>query len=138
MGEISFIFVCVTDRKSSVVTFVFFFSRLGLAYAGSNRQDVLSLILPVLADPKSNLEVRIFSFTFIAGRDRLQNNHTVFQVIGMAAIACGLVAIGTCNGDVTSTILQTMMERSEAEVKETNSRNLALGLGLTFLGKMHV
>ena len=56
----------------------------------------------------------------------------------MAAIACGLVAIGTCNGDVTSTILQTMMERSEAEVKETNSRNLALGLGLTFLGKMHV
>jgi len=56
----------------------------------------------------------------------------------MAAIACGLVAIGTCNGDVTSTILQTMMERSEAEVKETNSRNLALGLGLTFLGKIHV
>ena len=54
----------------------------------------------------------------------------------MAAIACGLVSIGTCNGDVTSTILQTMMERSETEVKETNSRNLALGLGLTFLGKI--
>ena len=63
-------FLCVTDRKNSVVTF-FFFPRLGLAYAGSNRQDVLSLILPVLADPKSNLEVRIFSFTFIAGRYRL-------------------------------------------------------------------
>lgn len=53
----------------------------------------------------------------------------------MAAIACGLVSIGTCNGDVTSTILQTMMERSETEVKDTNARNLALGLGLTFLGK---
>lgn len=85
---------------------------LGLAYAGSNRQDVLSLILPVLADPKSNLEV-----------------------IGMAAIACGLVAIGTCNGDVTSAILQAMIERSETEIKETHARNLALGLGLIFLGK---
>ena len=29
-----------------------------------------------------------------------------------------------------------MMERSETEVKETNARNLALGLGLTFLGKL--
>ena len=36
-----------------------FHHRLGLAYAGSNRQDVLSLILPVLADPKSNLEVNV-------------------------------------------------------------------------------
>ena len=54
-----------------IVSLLFFFPRLGLAYAGSDRQDVLSLILPVLADPKSNLEVRIFSFTFIAGRDRL-------------------------------------------------------------------
>jgi len=62
--------------------------------------------------------------------------HLVLQVIGMAGIACGLVAIGTCNGEVTSTILQTMMERSETEVKETNARNLALGLGLTFLGKL--
>ena len=53
------------------IVLLFFFPRLGLAYAGSNRQDVLSLILPVLADPKSNLEVRIFSFTFIAGRDLL-------------------------------------------------------------------
>ena len=52
----------------------------------------------------------------------------------MAAVSAGLIAIGTCNGEVTSTILQTMMERSEMEIKETNSRNLALGLGLTFLG----
>ena len=53
----------------------------------------------------------------------------------MAAIACGLVAIGTCNGDVTSAILQAMIERSEAEIKETHARNLALGLGLIFLGE---
>ena len=52
----------------------------------------------------------------------------------MAAVACGLVAIGTCNGEVTSAILQTMMERSEIDIKDSNARNLALGLGLTFLG----
>lgn len=44
--------------------FFFLLTRLGLAYAGSNRQDVLSLILPVLGDPKSNLEVRVFCFEF--------------------------------------------------------------------------
>lgn len=31
---------------------------LGLAYAGSNREDVLSLILPVMSDSKSTMEVR--------------------------------------------------------------------------------
>ena len=62
----------LTEKIVSLLFFTFFFfPRLGLAYAGSNRQDVLSLILPVLADPKSNLEVRIFTFTFIAGRYRL-------------------------------------------------------------------
>ncbi|XP_012937202.1 26S proteasome non-ATPase regulatory subunit 2 [Aplysia californica] len=87
-------------------------SGLGLAYAGSNREDVLSLILPVLGDSKANMEV-----------------------IGNAALACGLIAVGTCNGEVTSTILQTMMERSESDLKETFSRYLALGLALAFLGK---
>ena len=57
------------------------------------------------------------------------------QVIGNAALACGMIAVGTCNGDVTSTILQTMMERSETDLKETFSRYLALGLALAFLGK---
>ncbi|XP_067655757.1 26S proteasome non-ATPase regulatory subunit 2-like [Haliotis asinina] len=85
---------------------------LGLAYAGSNREDVLSLILPVLGETKSSMEV-----------------------IGMAALACGMISVGSCNGDVTSTVLQTMMERSEADLKDTYSRYLALGLALTYLGK---
>jgi hypothetical protein len=33
--------------------------RLGLAYAGSNREDVLALILPVLGDTKCTMEVNI-------------------------------------------------------------------------------
>ncbi|XP_078333665.1 26S proteasome non-ATPase regulatory subunit 2-like [Crassostrea virginica] len=85
---------------------------LGLAYAGSNREDVLALILPVLGESKANMEV-----------------------VGMAALACGMIAVGSCNGEVTSTILQTMMERSESDLKETYSKFLALGLALAYLGK---
>lgn len=59
---------------------------------------------------------------------------TYLQVLGVAALACGLIAVGSCNGDVTSTILQTMMERSEIELKDTYARYLALGLALTYLG----
>ena len=85
---------------------------LGLAYAGSNREDVLSLLLPVLSNAKSSMEA-----------------------IGVAAMACGLVAVGSCNGDVTSALLQTLMEKSEVELKDTFARFLPLGLGLTYLGK---
>eukprot|EP00057_Strongylocentrotus_purpuratus_P008602 XP_011663076.1 PREDICTED: 26S proteasome non-ATPase regulatory subunit 2 [Strongylocentrotus purpuratus] len=85
---------------------------LGLAYAGSNREDVISLLLPALADTKSNMEV-----------------------VGITALALGLIAVGTCNGEVTSTILQTLMEKTKLELKDNFARYLALGLALTYLGK---
>uniref|UniRef100_A0A2K6AZ91 26S proteasome non-ATPase regulatory subunit RPN1 C-terminal domain-containing protein n=1 Tax=Macaca nemestrina TaxID=9545 RepID=A0A2K6AZ91_MACNE len=85
---------------------------LGLAYAGSNREDVLTLLLPVMGDSKSSMEVA-----------------------GGTALVSGMMAVGSCNGDVTSTILQTIMEKSEAELKDTYTRWLSLGLGLNHLGK---
>ncbi|KAL7991043.1 hypothetical protein Chor_014473 [Crotalus horridus] len=87
-------------------------NELGLAYAGSNREDVLTLLLPVMGDSKSSMEVA-----------------------GVTALACGIIAVGSCNGDVTSTILQTIMEKSETELKDTYARWLPLGLGLNHLGK---
>lgn len=53
----------------------------------------------------------------------------------MTALACGMIAVGSCNGDVTSTILQTIMEKSETELKDTYARWLPLGLGLNHLGQ---
>jgi len=85
---------------------------LGLAYAGSNRTDVIQLLLPVLHDSKSNMEV-----------------------IGVTALSCGLIAVGSCNGDVTSTILQTLMEKTEADFKDSFAKYLPLGIGLCYLGK---
>lgn len=85
---------------------------LGLAYVGSNREEVLNVLLPVMADSKSSMEV-----------------------IGMAALACGMIAIGSCSADVTSTILQTLMEKTEKDLKDTFARFLPLSLGLCYLGK---
>nr|MBE5726995.1 regulatory particle non-ATPase 1 [Cucujiformia] len=85
---------------------------LGLAYVGSNRDAVLSLLIPVFSDSKSNMEV-----------------------IGMAALACGMIAVGSGNHQVTSVIMQTLMEKSESDLKDTYARFLPLGLGLCLLGK---
>lgn len=60
------------------------------------------------------------------------------QVVGVTAIACGMIAVGSCNGDVTSTIVQTIMEKNETELKDTYARWLPLGLGLNHLGKRTV
>lgn len=85
---------------------------LGLAYAGSNREAVLSLLQPVFTDPKSNMEV-----------------------IGVAGLASGMIAVGSCNSDVTGAIMQTLMEKSEQELRDTYARFLPLGLGLCHLGR---
>nr|CAH7738587.1 unnamed protein product [Callosobruchus chinensis] len=85
---------------------------LGLAYVGSNREAVLSLLFPVFSDPKSNMEV-----------------------IGMTALACGMISVGSGNPQVTMTIMQTLMEKTETELKDTYARFLPLGLGLCHLGK---
>ena len=60
------------------------------------------------------------------------------EVVGVAALACGMVSVASCNGDVTSALLQTLMEKEEqgeGNLKDTFSRFLPLGLGLAYLGK---
>jgi 26S proteasome regulatory subunit N1 len=50
-------------------------------------------------------------------------------------LSLGLIALGTANGEVTSTLMQTLLERTEADLKETFSKYLALAIGLIYLGK---
>jgi len=89
---------------------------LGLAYAGSNREDLVELLLPVFTDPKSSMEV-----------------------IGIASLACGLICVGTCNQDVTATIIQVLMEKAESsDLKDTFAKFLPLGVGLCCLGKQEM
>ncbi|TEB31795.1 26S proteasome regulatory complex, non-ATPase subcomplex, Rpn1 subunit [Coprinellus micaceus] len=86
---------------------------LGLAYAGSHRPDLADVLLP-LVDSSNTLEVA-----------------------GLAALALGFIFVGSENGDISSTILQTLMEKAEAEDKSLDekwSRFLVLGLALLYLG----
>jgi 26S proteasome regulatory subunit N1 len=85
---------------------------LGLAYAGTNREDILQLLNPVGVETQGSLEI-----------------------MGLSSLACGLVSVGTCNAEVTSLLLQCLMERSELELKDTHARYIALALGLCYLGR---
>ncbi|KAG1451039.1 hypothetical protein G6F56_008187 [Rhizopus delemar] len=85
---------------------------LGLAYAGSARTEIADLLLPIVSDTSLSMELS-----------------------SMAALSLGIVFVGSCDGDITSTILQTMMEREDQYLKESWSRFMALGLGLLYLGK---
>lgn len=57
------------------------------------------------------------------------------EVMGITALALGMIAVGSCNAEVTGTLLQVIMERSETELKDTYARFLPLGLGLIYLAR---
>ncbi|KAL6570700.1 26S proteasome non-ATPase regulatory subunit 2 A [Orobanche gracilis] len=85
---------------------------LGLAYAGTKDVQVRSLIMPLLGDGKSPLDV-----------------------IAFAAISLALVFVGSCNEDVAQAIIFALMDRSELELEDPLARFLPLALGLLYLGK---
>ncbi|PPQ66966.1 hypothetical protein CVT26_009997 [Gymnopilus dilepis] len=94
------------------------FMGLALAYAGSHREEVLALLLPYVGDDSVSMEVA-----------------------SLAALALGFVFVGSRNGDVSETILQVLMEKSEGGeggakgLDEKWARFMALGLGLLYLGQ---
>lgn len=84
---------------------------LGLAYVGSNRADLLAALLPAVADDGVSMEIA-----------------------SLSALALGFVFVGSGNGEVTSTILQTLMEREDKALDEKWARFMGLGLALLYLG----
>ncbi len=85
---------------------------MGIAYAGSAREDVLEQLLPIIGDTGLSMEL-----------------------CGMAALSAGLVFAGTCHGEICSTILQSLMEREEKDLKESHTVYMGLGLALLFIGR---
>lgn len=88
---------------------------LGLAYAGSNRADVIELI----------------SSTFNSDKRGGMTN----EVLGIAALSLGLIAVGSCNPEVTERLTQIIQERTESDFRDTFTKFLFLGLGLVYLGR---
>ncbi|KAK4052584.1 proteasome regulatory particle base subunit [Microbotryomycetes sp. JL221] len=85
---------------------------IGIAYAGTQRDDIRELLLPAVADSSISMEIA-----------------------SMTALALGFIFVGSCDGDITMTILQSMMEREEADLKSKWGRFLGLGLALLYLGR---
>ncbi|KAL3762002.1 hypothetical protein ACHAW5_008226 [Stephanodiscus triporus] len=89
---------------------------LGIAYAGSAREDVMELLLPIVeqesAGPATMLEV------------------------SLAGLALGMIFVGKCDDAAGGTIVQRLMEASDEELDHSHAKFLCVGLGLLFLGRM--
>ncbi|KAK4474032.1 hypothetical protein MN116_003345 [Schistosoma mekongi] len=86
---------------------------LGVAYAGSMKAEAISTLTPVILD----------------------TNTARFQHACLAALSSGLIAVGSLDGAVTSTIIQSLLERPASHWSNVFSKFMALGLGLTCLGR---
>ncbi|XP_020090307.1 26S proteasome non-ATPase regulatory subunit 2 homolog A-like [Ananas comosus] len=85
---------------------------LGIAYAGSHKEEVRSRLSQFLGDPKTPLELLVFS-----------------------ALSLGLVYVGSCSEEIAQSIIFALMDRSDTELGEPLTRLLPVALGLLYLGK---
>lgn len=86
---------------------------LGIAYAGTRSENVKELLLPIAADSDQPIDV-----------------------VSFASLALGLIFVGTCNEDISSTIVSVLLERNdEKTLANPLIRFLCLALGLLFLNK---
>lgn len=88
---------------------------LGMAYAGSHREDIIPLLLPHVADDGVSMEIA-----------------------SLATLSLGFIFVGSQHGEISETILQVLMEKSEKGDKSLDekwARFMVLGLGLLYLGK---
>lgn len=86
---------------------------LGLTYAGSNREALLDLLLPIVGDTSLDM-----------------------QISAMAALSLGMIFVGSSNSDVSEAIVQTFLDDDrKAQLKDKWTRFMALGLGLLFFGR---
>ena len=87
---------------------------LGIAYTGTEKEEVYELLSPLVSDAGLTIELS-----------------------SAAALSLGLVYGGTCHGEITSTILQTLMERDESQLKDPFAKMMGVGLALLFLGRQN-
>lgn len=86
---------------------------LGLACAGTNKDDLLELLLPIVED--TSLEM---------------------QVSAMAALSLGLIFVGSSNDRVSEAIITTLLdEERQKQLKDKWTRFMSLGLALLFFGR---
>ncbi|KAK4227844.1 armadillo-type protein [Podospora fimiseda] len=86
---------------------------LGLSYAGSNNEELLGYLLPIITDTSEEM-----------------------RVSAMAALSCGLIFVGSSNPEVSEAIITTLLDEDRgSQLTDKWTRFLALGLGLLFFGR---
>ncbi|PHH74014.1 hypothetical protein CDD80_3417 [Ophiocordyceps camponoti-rufipedis] len=86
---------------------------LGLSYAGSHKEEVSDLVLPLINDSTVDM-----------------------QISAMAALTCGLVFVGSSNDEISTTIVGTLMDEDRrGQLTDKWTRFMALGLGLLYFGR---
>ena len=86
---------------------------LGLACAGTNKEDLLELLLPIVEDTSLDM-----------------------QLSAMAALSLGLVFVGSSNDRVSEAIITTLLDEDrQKQLKDKWTRFMSLGLALLFFGR---
>ena len=86
---------------------------LGLSYAGSNKEEILERLLPIITDASQDM-----------------------QISAMAALSCGLIFVGSSHPEVSEAIVTTLLDdERKSQLTDKWTRFLALGLGLLFFGR---
>ena len=86
---------------------------LGLAYAGTNKEEMFEVLSPFVTD--TGLEM---------------------QLSAMAALSLGLIFVGTAHEETTQAIVQTIFDPDRtSQLQDKWTRFLTLGLALLFFGR---
>ncbi|KAL2056175.1 hypothetical protein ABVK25_003818 [Lepraria finkii] len=86
---------------------------LGLSCAGTNKEDLLELLLPIVEDTSLDM-----------------------QLPAMAALSLGLIFVGSSNDRVSEVIITTLLdEERQKQLKDKWTRFMSLGLALLFFGR---
>lgn len=86
---------------------------LGLSYAGTSKEDLLELLLPIVED---------------TGLD--------MQLSAMAALSLGLIFVGSSNDRVSEAIITTLLDEDrQKQLKDKWTRFMSLGLALLYFGR---
>lgn len=86
---------------------------LGLSYAGTNKEELLETLLPIVEDTSLDM-----------------------QLSAMAALSLGLIFVGSSNHKVSEAIINTLLDEDrEKQLKDKWTRFMSLGLALLFFGR---
>ncbi|KAI4205729.1 MAG: hypothetical protein LQ350_000226 [Teloschistes chrysophthalmus] len=86
---------------------------LGLACAGTNKEELLEMLLPIVEDTSLDM-----------------------QISAMAALSLGLIFVGSGNDRVSEAIITTLLDEDrQKQLKDKWTRFMSLGLALLFFGR---